>query len=123
VSCAVIDSELDHRAPLDPSGLGDGSRRFARNLRLSLWAEHLGRSPDDPALLNIEESAALWRQIAGDGEDRQLRQQAESSSPSRARSHKVEPVAAESQGWAQLAYRLVLDPDGRPRQLRRRHLF
>jgi phosphatidylserine/phosphatidylglycerophosphate/cardiolipin synthase-like enzyme len=123
VCCAVIDSELDHRSPLDPSGLGDGSRRFARNLRLSLWAEHLGRSPDDPALLRIEESAALWRQIAGDGEPRELRQQVGSLSPSRARSHEIESVAAESHGWAQLAYRLVLDPDGRPRHLRRSHLF
>ena len=119
VSCAVIDSELDHRAPHDPSGLGDGSRRFARNLRLCLWAEHLGRSPDDPALLHIEESAALWRQSAGEREH----QQARPSSPSRARPHEVESVAAESKGWAQLAYRFVLDPDGRPRHLRRRHSF
>jgi phosphatidylserine/phosphatidylglycerophosphate/cardiolipin synthase-like enzyme len=121
VCCAVIDSELDHRAPLDPGGLGDGSRRFARNLRLSLWAEHLGRSPDDPALLNIEESAALWRQIAGDGEPRKLRQQTGSSFQNRARSHEVESATAH--GWVQLAYRWILDPDGRPRQLRRRHLF
>ena len=123
VSCAVIDSELDHRAPLDPSGLGDGSRRFARNLRLSLWAEHLGCSPDDPALLNIEDSADLWRQSAVDREHRELHQQAWSLSPSRARPHEVESVAAESHGWAQLAYRLILDPDGRPRHLRRRHSF
>jgi phosphatidylserine/phosphatidylglycerophosphate/cardiolipin synthase-like enzyme len=123
VSCAVIDSELDHRAPLDPSGLGDGSRRFARNLRLSLWAEHLGCSPDDPVLLNIEDSADLWRQSAVDREHRELHQQAGSLSPSRARPHEVESVAAESHGWAQLAYRLILDPDGRPRHLRRRHSF
>jgi len=31
ISCAVIDSELDVRAPLDPGGLGDGSRKFARS--------------------------------------------------------------------------------------------
>jgi phosphatidylserine/phosphatidylglycerophosphate/cardiolipin synthase-like enzyme len=123
VSCAVIDSELDHRAPLDPSGLGDGSRRFARNLRLSLWAEHLGRSPDDPALLNIEESASLWRQSAGRREPRELCEQAGSLTRTRARSHEVESVAAESHGWASLAYRLILDPDGRPRRLRRSHAF
>ena len=123
VTCAVVDSELDHRAPVDPSGLGDGSRRFARNLRLSLWAEHLGRSPDDPALLHIEESAALWRQSAGHGGHGELREQPESLTRSRARAHHVEPVAAGSHGWASLAYRFILDPDGRPRQLRRRHAF
>jgi phosphatidylserine/phosphatidylglycerophosphate/cardiolipin synthase-like enzyme len=123
VSCAVIDSELDHRAPLDPGGLGDGSRRFARNLRLSLWAEHLGRSPDDAALLNIEESARLWRQSTANGERRELNQQAGSLSRIRARSHEVESVTEASHVWAQLAYRLILDPDGRPRQLRHGHAF
>ena len=34
LTAAVLDSERDQRAPTDPGGLGDGARRFARELRL-----------------------------------------------------------------------------------------
>ena len=34
LSCAVLDETRDERAPADPAGLGDGARRFARDLRL-----------------------------------------------------------------------------------------
>ena len=44
---AVVDDALDERAPIDPGGLGDGARRFARHLRLALAREHLGRAADD----------------------------------------------------------------------------
>ena len=43
----MVDETLDERAPVDPGGLGDGARRFARHLRLALAREHLGRAPDD----------------------------------------------------------------------------
>ena len=34
LTAAVLDSERDQRSPTDPGGLGDGARRFARELRL-----------------------------------------------------------------------------------------
>ena len=43
LSCAVLDDTRDDREPRDPSGLGDGARRFARDLRLTLLREHLDR--------------------------------------------------------------------------------
>ena len=42
LSIAVLDEEEDEREPRDPAGLGDGARRFARDLRCvfggSIWA-------------------------------------------------------------------------------------
>ena len=49
LSCAVIDERRDEREPADPGGLGDGARVLARETRLRLWREHLGREPDDDA--------------------------------------------------------------------------
>jgi phosphatidylserine/phosphatidylglycerophosphate/cardiolipin synthase-like enzyme len=110
LSCAIIDSELDARAPLDPGGLGDGSRKFARDLRLTLWAEHLGRAPDDPALLDISNGATLWRESAHGSNAL--------SQASRVRMHEIESVPLANRAWAEVLYRLIFDPDGRPTKLR-----
>lgn len=115
LSCAVIDSQLDTRVPLDPGGLGDGSRKFARDLRLALWAEHLGRAPEDPALVDSTNVTALWRESA-------LRS-AGASSTSRVREHEAQPVPPVSRLWAEILYRLIFDPDGRPTRLRAKGQF
>jgi phosphatidylserine/phosphatidylglycerophosphate/cardiolipin synthase-like enzyme len=123
LSCAVIDSERDDRIPLDPGGLGDGSRKFARALRLSLWAEHLGRSPEDPELLNLSHSSVLWRKTANELEDCRSSPDEEKRPPSRIRAHVIDPVPSGSRRWAGPAYRLIFDPDGRPFKLRLRRGF
>jgi phosphatidylserine/phosphatidylglycerophosphate/cardiolipin synthase-like enzyme len=123
LSCAVIDSELDDRIPLDPGGLGDRSRKFARALRLSLWAEHLGRSADDPELLDVAHSSVLWRETASELEGWQSRRDEGNRPPSRIQSHDIDPVPFVSRRWAGLVYRLIFDPDGRPLRLRLRRRF
>jgi phosphatidylserine/phosphatidylglycerophosphate/cardiolipin synthase-like enzyme len=121
VACAVLDQERDLRQPTDPGGLGDGARVFARDFRLRLWREHLGRSAadDDRELLDPVTGFELWRATAArlqawhDGGARGPRP------PGRARPHQVELARALKARWAAALYRVAIDPDGRPLPLRR----
>jgi phosphatidylserine/phosphatidylglycerophosphate/cardiolipin synthase-like enzyme len=120
ISCSIIDSVGDTRAPLDPGGLGDGARRFARETRLRLWREHLGRAheDDDDLVDPVSGFDALARSAS------ELDQWHESGRdnprpPGHLRRHQLEPVATTTRWWARAMYRLMLDPDGRPRKLAR----
>jgi phosphatidylserine/phosphatidylglycerophosphate/cardiolipin synthase-like enzyme len=121
VACAVLDQEPDPRHPVDPGGLGDGARVFARQLRLRFWREHLGLGPDggDDRLVDPVAGFELWRASAArlqawhDGGNRGPRP------PGRIRPHQVELARALKVRWAAALYRVAIDPDGRPLPLRR----
>jgi phosphatidylserine/phosphatidylglycerophosphate/cardiolipin synthase-like enzyme len=122
LSIAVLDEERDPRDPRDPAGTGDGARRFARDLRLQLWREHMATDRDH-GLIDPVQGFERWR-AAADALDawhrggcRGLRP------PGRVRAHRPRPVPPWQRFWAWPLYRSVVDPDGRPRRLRRRHLF
>jgi phosphatidylserine/phosphatidylglycerophosphate/cardiolipin synthase-like enzyme len=92
------DSELTC-AVVDPDG------ELPRELRTSLWAEHLGLPDDDPRLVDLDAPVDLWTSRVG-------------APGSRVQVHEPPRLSRRTALWAGPAYRLAYDPDGRPRALR-----
>ncbi|MFD7610703.1 phospholipase D family protein [Streptomyces sp. NPDC059828] len=128
LSCAVLDETEDGREPHDPGGLGDGARRYARDLRLMLAREHLDQeeprtphAPDplcDPvgAFDSFAASAAAldsWHAGGRDG----IRP------PGRLRTYRAPELSRLRRLLAKPLYRVIVDPDGRPLLLRLRNTF
>jgi phosphatidylserine/phosphatidylglycerophosphate/cardiolipin synthase-like enzyme len=113
LTCGVLDAEHDPREPVDPAGLGDGARVFARDLRLTLLREHLDASSDD-ALLDPDDVVRTVRGSA-DALDAWHHDGQPGPRPSgRLRPHRPERMGLLTKAWAVPLYRLVYDPDGRP---------
>jgi phosphatidylserine/phosphatidylglycerophosphate/cardiolipin synthase-like enzyme len=122
LSIAILDEEEDGREPRDPAGLGDGSRKFARDLRLRLWREHLGVTSDD-GLVDAREGFDRWRDTAEALDAWHASGENGPRPAGRIREHRPRPVPAWQRAWAWPLYRTIVDPDGRPRELRRSHGF
>ncbi len=120
LSCAVLDGTRDEREPRDPAGLGDGARRFPRDLRLALMREHLDRAAgDDADLLDPAGAVAAMTAAADRLRDWRDGGRIGSRPPGRLIPHETERLPWHQRLWALPAYRLVYDPDGRPWRDRR----
>jgi phosphatidylserine/phosphatidylglycerophosphate/cardiolipin synthase-like enzyme len=115
LSCAVLDADVDDREPRDPAGLGDQARVFARETRLRLLREHLGRDADDPAddLLDLEKAYLSVKQSAGALQAWHDAGREGPRPPGRLRPHVPERLPRRHRPWAVPVYRWIYDPDGR----------
>jgi phosphatidylserine/phosphatidylglycerophosphate/cardiolipin synthase-like enzyme len=118
-ACAVLDSEQDGRPPVDPGGLGDGARVLPRTLRSTLWREHLGPEVPEAEILDPRAGFEAWRRMAQALDAWHTEGRKGPRPAGRARRHQPLAVPAWASWWARPLYRLAVDPDGRPGDLKR----
>ncbi len=95
----------------------------ARELRVGLWAEHLGDPDPDPDGETAVAALARWNAAATGLDDWHAGGRTGARPPGRVRHHHPDPVRSWQRLWGTPLYATIFDPDGRPRRLRRRGVF
>jgi phosphatidylserine/phosphatidylglycerophosphate/cardiolipin synthase-like enzyme len=128
LSCAVLDDRLDPRDPRDPAGLGDGARTYARDLRLRLNREHLDqKAPDDPTapdpLCDPDTVWAAFATTAAALDEWHRAGRPGTRPPGRLRRYPTPHLSPLATALAKVPARLIADPDGRSRALRKDNTY
>jgi phosphatidylserine/phosphatidylglycerophosphate/cardiolipin synthase-like enzyme len=111
LSCAVLGQA--------PDGPG-----FARSLRLDLAREHLDRAEGDDAGLRDPHAAfEAFARSARELDAWHAGGRRGPRPPGRLRRHHSTPLPLSTVRWAEPLYRILYDPDGRPRPMRRASAF
>ena len=120
LTAAVLDERLDGREPVDPGGLGDGARAFARELRLALVREHLDRAEgEDADLLDPDRAGPAMRRAADELDAWHAAGCVGPRPRGRLRSHPRRTGGGTLRRWLTTpVYDLAYDPDGRPWRMR-----
>lgn len=114
LSCAVLDTSTD-----DPGSRGS----WARALRLELAREHLGRALSEPEADDPARTFEAFRECAADLDAWHRSGAAGPRPPGQLRTYEQPELSRLTRIWATPMYRLLFDPDGRSRQLRRKNAY
>ena len=106
-----------------PPGSAMGHAVLPRRLRSALWREHLGTEVSEAELLDPRMGFEAWRRAAEALDAWHAGGQQGPRPGGRARRHHPVAVPGWASWWARPVYRLGVDPDGRPRDLKRSRLF
>jgi phosphatidylserine/phosphatidylglycerophosphate/cardiolipin synthase-like enzyme len=115
LSCAVLDD------PLSPDT--ERASSWARNLRLELAREHLGARVPDETASDPARTFELFRTTAAALDAWHASGKVGPRPPGQLREYSQPALSPLTRCWAAPLYRLLFDPDGRSRRMRRSHSF
>ncbi|SFF76685.1 Phosphatidylserine/phosphatidylglycerophosphate/cardiolipin synthase [Actinacidiphila alni] len=121
LTCAVLDTR---EATPRPGEVADGARAFARNLRLRLAAEHLVRAEDSRD--DLHDAVPAYDAFAAAASALDSWHHGDrlgTRPPGRLRTYATPRISPVAHALAVVPARILADPDGRPRPLRRRGTF
>ena len=124
ISCAVLDSRLDERAPQEMGTHGERARVLARDLRLRLACEHAGLDADHVgSIVDPKEWFDLLRLRADALDAWHDHGRVGPRPPGHLRRHPQEHTSPTERRLLHWVHAHLLDPDGRPDGLKRLDAF
>ncbi len=122
LSCAVIDQDADN-TDTSPGSYSASTVSYACRLRLTLAREHLDRVDDAADLRDPRSAFEAFAATAASLDSWYTSGQVTPRPAGRLRTYQIPQMSALTRAWATPLYRIIYDPDGRPRAMRRTGRF